>query len=123
MTREVLIVLPNGQSKTAVLSGDRWTVGRSTDNDFGFPEDSGLSRQHLALERENDSWTVRDLRSKNGTYVNDQLIRSKHFLSPGDRITASLLTVVFEPQPARVPQVSIVFDRTRTDLGSSTETL
>jgi len=122
MTREVLIVLPNGHSKTALLHGDRWTLGRSTDNDFGFPEDSGLSRQHLALEKENDAWTVRDLRSKNGTYVNDQLIHSKHFLSPGDRIVASLLTVVFEPQP-KVPQVSIVFDRTRTDQGTSTETL
>lgn len=97
-------------------------MGRSTDNDFGFPEDSGLSRQHLALENDNGAWIVRDLGSKNGTYVNDQLLHSKHFLSPGDRITASLLTVVFEPQPAKVPEVSIVFDRTRTDLGSS-ETL
>jgi len=122
MTREVLIILPNGQTQSVQLSSDRWTVGRSTDNDFGFPEDSGLSRQHLALEKDNGSWTVRDLGSKNGTYVNDQLIHSKHCLSPGDRITASLLTVVFEPQPAKVPEVSIVFDRTRTDLGSS-ETL
>lgn len=122
MTREVLITLPNGQTQSANLTGDRWTVGRSTDNDFGFPEDSGLSRQHLALEKDSGAWIVRDLGSKNGTYVNDQLIDSKHFLSPGDRITASLLTVVFQPQPAKVPEVSIVFDRTRTDLGSA-ETL
>jgi phosphoserine phosphatase RsbU/P len=122
MSREVLIILPNGQTQTASLKNDRWTVGRSTDNDFGCPEDSGLSRQHLALERDNDAWMVRDLRSKNGTYVNDQPVQSKHLLSPGDRITASLLTVVFDPQPARVPQVSIVFDGTRTDLASS-ETL
>jgi len=97
-------------------------VGRSTDNDFGFPEDSGLSRQHLAFENENGAWIVRDLGSKNGTYVNEHLIQSKHLLSPGDRITASLLTVVFEPQPVKVPQVSIVFDRTRTDIGPA-ETL
>ena len=122
MTREVLIILPNGQTQSADLRNDRWTVGRSTDNDFGFPEDSGLSRQHLAFENENDAWIVRDLGSKNGTYVNEHLIQSKHLLSPGDRITASLLTVVFEPQPVKVPQVSIVFDRTRTDLGPA-ETL
>ena len=122
MSREVLIILPNGQSQTAHLKSDRWTLGRSTDNDFGFPEDSGLSRQHLALEKDNGAWTVRDLGSKNGTFVNDQLIQSKHFLSPGDRITASLLTVVFEPEAEKVPQVSIVFDRTRTDIGSA-ETL
>jgi serine phosphatase RsbU (regulator of sigma subunit)/pSer/pThr/pTyr-binding forkhead associated (FHA) protein len=122
MTREVLIILPNGKTQSADLKNDRWTVGRSTDNDFGFPEDSGLSRQHLAFENENGTWIVRDLGSKNGTYVNEHLIQSKHRLSPGDKITASLLTVVFEPQPAKVPQVSIVFDRTRTDLGPA-ETL
>ena len=117
MTREVLIILPNGQTQSAPLNSDRWTVGRSTDNDFGFPEDSGLSRQHLALEKDSGAWTVRDLASKNGTFVNNRLIQSKHLLAPGDRITASLLTVVFEPHPAKVPEVSIVFDRTRTDLG------
>ena len=122
MTREVLIILPNGQTQSADLKSDRWTVGRSTDNDFGFPEDSGLSRQHLAFENENGAWIVRDLGSKNGTYVNEHLIQSKHLLSPGDRITASLLTVVFEPPPVKVPQVSIVFDRTRTDIGPA-ETL
>ncbi len=116
MNREVLIILPNGQTQSAPLNSDRWTVGRSTDNDFGFPEDSGLSRQHLALEKDSGAWTVRDLASKNGTFVNNRLIQSKHLLAPGDRITASLLTVVFEPHPAKVPEVSIVFDRTRTDL-------
>lgn len=122
MTREVQIILPNGQVQLAHLKSDRWTLGRSTDNDFGYPEDSGLSRQHLALENDNGAWIARDLGSKNGTYVNDRVIHSKHRLSPGDRITASLLTVVFEPQPAKVPEVSIVFDRTRTDSGSA-ETL
>jgi len=117
MTREVLIILPNGQTQSAHLDSDRWTVGRSTENDFGFPEDSGLSRQHLAVEKDNGAWSVRDLGSKNGTFVNNRLIQSKHLLAPGDRITASLLTVVFEPHPAKVPEVSIVFDRTRTDVG------
>jgi sigma-B regulation protein RsbU (phosphoserine phosphatase) len=119
MIPEVLIILPSGQTQATHLNSDRWTLGRSTDNDFGFPEDSGLSRQHLALEKDNGAWTVRDLGSKNGTFVNEKLIQSKHLLAPGDRITASLLTVVFEPQAEKVPQVSIVFDRTRTDLGST----
>ncbi|MCI0718832.1 MAG: FHA domain-containing protein, partial [Acidobacteria bacterium] len=119
MTGEVLITLPSGQTKRVQLENKRWTLGRSNENNFGFPEDSGLSRQHLALERDNDAWTVRDLGSKNGTFLNDLRIQSKHLLSPGDRITASLLTVVFEPQPEKVPQVSIVFDRTRTDISSA----
>ena len=50
MTHEVLIILPNGRTQSAPLSSDRWTVGRSTDNDFGFPEDSGLSRQANGMD-------------------------------------------------------------------------
>ena len=62
-------------------------------------------------------WGARTERTSTSTSFNPSTC-----LSPGDRITASLLTVVFEPQPAKVPQVSIVFDRTRTDLGPA-ETL
>ncbi len=119
MTAEILISLPNGQTRTVGLEKDRWTVGRSTDNDFGYPEDSGLSRQHLALERADGNWSVRDLGSKNGTFLNSVRLQSKQPLSPGDCITASQLSVVFQPQSAAIPQVSIVFDRTRTDLEPS----
>src|SRR5262245_25799422 len=110
MTDEVLISFPNGQTRTIVLEGERWTVGRSIDNDFGYPEDAGLSRQHLVLEFMDGVWSVRDLGSKNGTFLNSIRLQSKQALSPGDSITASQLSFVFQPQAGKISQVSVVFD-------------
>jgi phosphoserine phosphatase RsbU/P len=119
MTGEFLISFPDGKTRTIRPDKDRWSVGRSSDNDFGYPEDSGLSRQHLVLEREGDSWTVCDLGSKNGTFLNGVRLQTRQPLAAGDRVTASQLTLLFQPPLIHVPQVSIVFDRTKTDEVSS----
>jgi phosphoserine phosphatase RsbU/P len=119
MTDEVLVSFPDGRTQTVRLELDRWSVGRSGDNDLGYPDDSGLSRQHLVFERGAGGWTVRDLGSKNGTFLNDVRVQSKQALAAGDRITASQLRFLFQPAKAPVSQVSIVFDQTKTDLPSS----
>jgi serine phosphatase RsbU (regulator of sigma subunit) len=61
-----------------------------------FPDDAGLSRQHVVLERDGDDWMVQDLGSKNGTLVNNIPLRAKLKLKPGDRITAGHLAIVFD---------------------------
>ena len=71
-------------------------VGRSSSTELCFPDDAGLSRQHLALERDGEDWTVQDLGSKNGTLVNNIPLRDKLRLQPGDRITAGHLAIVYE---------------------------
>ena len=62
-------------------------------NELCYPDDSGLSRQHLVFERSGDAWAVRDLDSKNGTQVNGVRIKGTHVLQPGDRVTAGHLTM------------------------------
>ena len=94
--REILIQCPDGQLKTVPLRGDRFIVGRSSAAELCFPDDAGLSRQHMALERDGDEWTVQDLGSKNGTLVNNIPLRAKLRLKPGDRITAGHLAIVFD---------------------------
>ena len=96
MIREIVIQCPDGQLKTVPLRGDRFTVGRSSATELCFPDDAGLSRQHLALERDGEDWTVQDLGSKNGTLVNNIPLRAKLKLKPGDRITAGHLAIVYE---------------------------
>ncbi len=96
MTREILIQGPDGQIKTVPLKGDHFTVGRSSTTELCFPDDAGLSRQHMLLERDGDDWTVQDLGSKNGTLVNNIPLRAKLRLKPGDRITAGHLAIVFD---------------------------
>ncbi len=122
MARSILIQDPDGQTKTLPLSGSRLAVGRSSGAELSFPDDAGLSRQHFALEPAGDDWTVQDLGSKNGTFVNGIPLKARLVLHPGDRITAGHLSIVFAPdQGAPAPGV-VVFEGAETD-SPSTSTL
>jgi serine phosphatase RsbU (regulator of sigma subunit) len=98
MSAELLIQTPDGQTKTIPLTGERIAVGRSSAAELCFPEDAGLSRQHFAFETLDDHWTVQDLGSKNGTFVNNIPLKARLVLKPGDRITAGHLVVVYSPK-------------------------
>ena len=113
--KELLITFPDGHSRAVPLDHSALTLGRSTDNDLGYPEDSGLSRRHLTFEKEGEEWIVRDLSSKNGTFLNGVRIQDKQVLRPGDKVTASHLQLVFQPAGSRVSEVSIVFDPSTTE--------
>src|SRR5579862_4982497 len=93
--RELLIHTPDGATRPLVLERERYTLGRSSANELCYPEDAGLSRQHLALEKNGDGWTVRDLGSKNGTFVNGVRINSPHALNKNDRVTAGHIVLDF----------------------------
>ncbi len=116
-SREILIQCPDGQIKTVPLQGDRFTVGRSSVAELCFPDDAGLSRQHMMLERDGDDWTVQDLGSKNGTLVNNIPLRAKLRLKPGDRITAGHLAIVFDDKGAgaRPAEGVVVFESGEPD--------
>src|SRR5207302_10293915 len=91
--QELLIHTPDGKTRNLPLDRERFTLGRSSTNELCYAEDAGLSRQHLAIEKVGQSWTVRDLGSKNGTLVNGIRIASAHPLGPNDRITAGHLVI------------------------------
>jgi len=93
--KELLIHTPDGAVKPLALERQRYTLGRSSANELCYPEDAGLSRQHLALEREADAWVVRDLGSKNGTFVNGVRITSPYPLGKNDRVTAGHIALDF----------------------------
>jgi serine phosphatase RsbU (regulator of sigma subunit) len=93
--RELLIHTPDGKTRTLQLDRDRFTLGRSSANELCYSEDAGLSRQHMVLERTGEIWTVRDLNSKNGTFVNGVRIDAAHPMGPNDRITAGHLSMEF----------------------------
>jgi len=56
-------------------SDGRTLIGRSPDCDI-FLDDVTVSRRHAELLREGDTFTIRDLGSLNGTYVNRRRIES-----------------------------------------------
>ena len=55
------------------LVGDEMIAGRSPDTSI-FLDDITVSRQHARLESENGAWTLVDLGSLNGTYVNKKRV-------------------------------------------------
>ena len=110
MSRELLIQCPDGQMKTVPLTGGRLSIGRSSAAELCFPEDAGLSRQHFAFEPEGEDWTVQDLGSKNGTFVNNIPLKARLILKPGDRVTAGHLVIVFSPDAVDPAAGVVVFE-------------
>ncbi|HLH43973.1 MAG TPA: SpoIIE family protein phosphatase [Bryobacteraceae bacterium] len=92
---ELIIRDRGGKSITFPLHGNRVGLGRSAANELCYPDDHGLSRQHLVLLCENGSWLVEDLGSKNGTLLNGKKLQKAAPFRPGDRISAGHLIIEF----------------------------
>jgi len=109
---KLVIQCPDGQMREVPLAGQRMCLGRSSAVELCFPEDAGLSRQHLALEREGAGWVVADLGSKNGTFLNAAPLKARTALKAGDRISAGHLIITFQsdvPTPAPQPPSPVTF--------------
>ena len=95
-------------------------------NELCYPEDAGLSRQHLALEKDGDTWMVRDLGSKNGTFVNGVRITSPYPLGKNDRVTAGHIALDFGenslPPPSDNTVIFIEGDTPTTSVSTTVAT-
>ena len=118
--RELLIHTPDGKTRALPLDRDRYTLGRSSANELCYSEDAGLSRQHLVLERDGDGWSVRDLNSKNGTFVNGSRITAALPLGPNDRITAGHLTLEFAERSSPAANTVIFVEAAASAAASTT---
>jgi phosphoserine phosphatase RsbU/P len=107
--KELQILSPDGQSRFVPLDGERVSLGRSSTAELAFPDDNGLSRQHLAIERDGDGWVLSDLGSKNGTMLNGIKIAERVSLKSGDRIAAGHLILIYDVS-SRAPKPVVVFD-------------
>jgi DNA-binding NtrC family response regulator len=87
-------VLPNGAE---VSFAEGLTIGQARDNRIVL-EDACVSRRHCVVERNNRRWLIRDLSSKNGTWVNDLKVTEAP-LQPGATVAVggSRLRVVAQP--------------------------
>ncbi len=60
-------------------------IGRDEGCDVVIPERQ-VSRQHASITHEEDTYVLRDLDSKNGTFLNGQELAGPHALQDGDEI-------------------------------------
>ncbi len=109
-TCELVVRTPDGKSRLIALAEETISLGRAGTNTLCYPDDAGLSRQHMVIEKVGSDWTVRDLNSKNGTILNGNRIQAAMTLRPGDRISAGHLTIEFnESNTATPPPNTVVF--------------
>jgi phosphoserine phosphatase RsbU/P len=93
---EIIIRDLEGRSATYPLEGkERIVLGRLAGIELCYPDDVGLSRQHLALTKKQGKWNVEDLGSKNGTLLNGVKLDGVKPFKPGDRVAAGHLTIEF----------------------------
>lgn len=65
---------PNAGRRYKLGDGD-YIIGRRSDCQIFVP-DMRVSRQHARIRRDNQVWSIEDLGSNNGTYVNGQRVQS-----------------------------------------------
>jgi len=87
-------VWDRGGRQLRELDSEQMTVGTLESNDVVVVAD-GVSRVHAALERLGDAWCVRDLGSRNGTFVNGDRIIGERALHSGDEILLGRLRLLF----------------------------
>jgi hypothetical protein len=83
---------PNAGSRF-LLDSDLTLVGRHPDSDI-FLDDVTVSRRHAEFYRQGGRFTVRDVGSLNGTYVNRERIEETD-LSGGDEVQVGKFRLVF----------------------------
>ena len=75
-------------------SGKLITIGRGPDNDVVI-DDLAVSGNHAKIEPINNSYLLTDLRSRNGTFLNQQFIKAQ-WLKPGDIISIGEHTLIYQ---------------------------
>jgi pSer/pThr/pTyr-binding forkhead associated (FHA) protein len=132
-----LIVLAGAKQGLEIpLKKDKFLIGRSTECALRAGSEA-ISRRHCAIVRAGGKWSVRDLGSRNGTYVNDQRITEQVPLSVGDelrvgplhfRVGASVSAAAkdepapppsAQPKPAKQPPVKNVADVAQRTVGKA----
>jgi len=85
---------PSGR-ELITLSGQRVTVGKASTNSVSLEHDSTVSRLHAVLENHGFAWSVRDVGSRNGTYLNGEKISAERVLRSGDELRIGVSRLIF----------------------------
>ena len=107
----LVIYTPTQTWEHRLQNQDRWTVGRSKDNDI-VVDHLKVSRRHAQIEREGDTFIIRDLDSANGTFLGQQRI-DRHTLRHADTLNVGHAQIVFK-DVAQIDQAVLAPNTTRS---------
>ena len=101
LTGQLVVESGAGQGREFQVQGTM-RIGRTADNEIAL-DDSQISRHHAAISREADGFSLEDLGSTNGTFLNGGRIVEQHHLKDGDRIRVGNTTLAFHWMPTPTP--------------------
>jgi len=94
MSSHLEVSKPSGR-ELVPLSGQRLTLGKAATNDVSLDHDETVSRLHAVLENLGFAWSIRDLGSRNGTYLNGDKITAERVLRSGDEVRVGKTKLLF----------------------------
>ncbi len=108
MSNQPVLIVREGQ-----LAGQRWVIditpeqmfyiGRGSECNIVLPERQ-VSREHVRISYDGQLYTLHDLGSKNGTFLNGQRLSGSAVLRDGDQIQVALsVTMMFIGTEATLP--------------------
>lgn len=108
MSVYVQVFRPGGSE--LVMLSERASVGSAATNDIVVSADRTVSRLHAVIERFPGGWSVRDLGSRNGTFVNGTRVLSDCALRTGDEIRVGATRLAFRCEDAAADPLTEVAD-------------
>ena len=116
MSSHLEIWKPSGR-ELITLSGERVTVGKASTNLVSLEHDSTVSRVHAVLENLGFAWSIRDVGSRNGTYLNGEKISAERVLRSGDELRVGKSRLIFwevkQADEASVNEATVAAEPTR----------
>ena len=94
MSSHLEIWKPSGR-ELFELSGQRVTIGNASTNLVSLNHDATVSRLHAVLENLGFAWSIRDVGSRNGTYLNGEKISAERVLRSGDELRMGSSRLIF----------------------------
>jgi hypothetical protein len=107
-----LLFKNNSLGNYPIGAGDTLLIGRNNVNDIVI-DNLAVSAQHAKIESIGNEFLYVDLKSENGSFVNDEQIKS-HWLSDGDVVTIGKHTLKFSNPNNIIEEKIRTFGNTKT---------
>lgn len=104
----VVVVTEKGGSQQRIeLSTQQISIGRVHGNDVVLPR-GNVSKRHATIDRSGLSFTLNDLGSTNGTFVNGRRVQQAQHVNPGDKIYVGDFILHIEIPNASEPKIPVL---------------
>jgi phosphoserine phosphatase RsbU/P len=118
-----LIIREKDQTRTVIIDSLPFTIGRQADRNL-YLTNSQISREHAIIHEDAEGFFIRDLNSRQGTFVND-IRKTTARLRSGDRIKLgpSGITLLFLTSPDHTSTVALFHKMASEASNSELQTL